>query len=365
MKESLQDMGLSTAGKSKGAGVGANTPQLVNVSHGPSLQGCLIYFLGRRDDPIKVGSDRASDISINGLGVGTVSATIENRDDEDISVTVCDAGEGSKNRVLVNGRKPEGQKQLKNGDRLILCFSFCFRVVIPSDARSRKSNAEPISLENALQEIVAEDSEAYQAFQLFSEVDGHIALLGPFRVQGRARAEQVSADFIHHANPPVFAATTAGLDVLPSDQRVFKKMTGEMSMDEFLAAAALTRGRLPPRVPRQAVPRMLCDGLGWEAPTAGVDIVAGSFVRVTAGRPSLSAEWEFIGKAVSRHDGGRWQVDLGCDYDEYFVIDSALLFGILHDLNQPGVVESYLRQRTLQGFRTSRRRGPDGRPIAT
>ncbi len=80
-------------------------------------------------------------------------------------------------------------------------------------------------------------------------------------------------------------------------------------------------------------------------------------------RDSILAGWEFIGRVVDKHPGGGWLVDLGADYDQDYVVVPAMLHLILHDLNVPGVIESYMRQRTLEGYRISRRRGPNGKPV--
>ncbi len=138
----------------------------------------------------------------------------------------------------------------------------------------------------------------------------------------------------------------------------------ELSIAGFFAAAAETRARLPPHVELQAVPLMLCDGQGWEAGEAGVDIVAGCFVRVAAGSDSISRAWHFVGKVEERHDAGSWEVDLGADYGHCFVVKARLLHRIQVDLNTPGAVEEHLQQRARQGLPTSRRLGADRQPIA-
>ena len=86
---------------------------------------------------------------------------------------------------------------------------------------------------------------------------------------------------------------------------------------------------------------------------------------MAAGAGSISEEWDFVDKVVGRYDALRWEVDLGADYDTFSVVPAALLHRIQHDLNAPGVVDSYLKQRARQGFLTSRRLGADRRPVAT
>ena len=131
--------------------------------------------------------------------------------------------------------------------------------------------------------------------------------------------------------------------------------------------AADVRRRLAPPIARPGsglARRALADGLAWDDAVAGRGLEPRFFVRVAASPLAVSADWEFVGRVVGRHGPGRWQVDLGADYDHLFVIKDQWLFRVNYDLNAAGVIEDYLRCRAFLGHRISRRLGGDGRPTA-
>lgn len=159
--QALRDLGLSSTKIGESIGLDESTPQLVNISSDPALVGCLVYFL-TEGDPITVGSTKGCKIQLHGLGMRPTMAVMHNRDNLDISI------EANAGRVLVNGQRVQGEQQLKTGDRLILGYAYCFRLMIPlatqDNARQMQQNED---LELALAEVVPSNSESYQKCKFF------------------------------------------------------------------------------------------------------------------------------------------------------------------------------------------------------
>ena len=134
-----------------------------------------------------------------------------------------------------------------------------------------------------------------------------------------------------------------------------------MGIVEFSAAARAVRLRLPALRPRIVALLAICDGLEWELAAPGAGLADRRFVRVRRG--AILAGWEFIGRIVEKHASGGWEVDFGADYDQCCVVPPEHLHVIQFDLNVPGAIEVYMRQRANQGYRISRRLGPGGTPV--
>jgi hypothetical protein len=159
----LKSAGLSTQGMTQNLGLDDSIPHLVNVCTDSSLSGCLVYFLMKTEE-ITCGSAKDSKIVLSGLGMAPLMAILENTDD--INITIRPVGDG---RVLVNGMKISETTQLRNGSRLILGYSFCFRVVIPLAAADDNDQQEHGTMEHALSEVVPEQSEAYEQCRVYVE----------------------------------------------------------------------------------------------------------------------------------------------------------------------------------------------------
>merc|ERR1719329_872058 len=147
--KALEGMGLSLGDISETVGLNATTPQLVNCSHDPSLQGCLVYFLDAGQREIRVGSDKQRcSIILQGLGISECNCVITNEDD--LSLTILPV-EG---RVLVNGQQVCKVGPLRHGDRLILGYSHCFRVTVPLAAEDvAAQEQEWANLDEALKKV--------------------------------------------------------------------------------------------------------------------------------------------------------------------------------------------------------------------
>lgn len=163
-QQALEDMGLSLIAMTSISGLDASTPQLVNVSHDPSLQGCLVFFVPRRDEPAGVGSAAGNGVKISGLGIKPEMAKLLNRNDINVFIQPCEG------RVLVNGNRLEAERELRNGDRLIFGHSFCFRVSIPLATEDiEAAKAQWNFLEHALMEVMPEENVEFEGTHLFME----------------------------------------------------------------------------------------------------------------------------------------------------------------------------------------------------
>merc|ERR1711874_298372 len=91
-------------------------------------------------------------------------AIITNHDDVRVSLRIC-----TECRVLVNGSRVAETIEFWSGDRLMLGYPFCFRVVIPLAANDQQAQdqQERSTLEHALAEVVPEQTEAYQQCRVF------------------------------------------------------------------------------------------------------------------------------------------------------------------------------------------------------
>lgn len=209
--KALEDMGLNLSDISGACGMKSTTPQLVNVSHDPSLQGCLVYFLERGNRTIRIGSEKGcGGIVLQGLGIAPCNAHIHNHDDISLSIERVDG------RVIVNGQHISNENRscpLRNGDRLILGYSFCFRVAIPlavEDVAAQEQDWH--SLEQALMEVMPGDMEAYENCHLFAE---HLQMrLGASKSQAFLKEFQRLSTLVEEAN----AITNA---VRPQDHLLF------------------------------------------------------------------------------------------------------------------------------------------------
>merc|ERR1712187_525406 len=100
-----------------------------------------------------------------GLGIKPNMATIMNTDNMYVSGSVVEG------RVLVNGMRV-ASLDLKDGDRFILGYAFCFKIVIPLAPSGDSSQSLDMNLQTMVGEIMPEQTEAYQ------QVCWYVKLLG-------------------------------------------------------------------------------------------------------------------------------------------------------------------------------------------
>jgi len=152
----LEDAGLTTKDMNASMGLGEHTPQLLNVCYDPQLNNCLVYFL-QKDQEILVGEDTKCQIWLTGTGMEPVMAKLRNVDGQSISL------EHVSGRVLLNGRQVSGEDPvyLLHNDRLILGFSYCFRLVIPSKAQDCHSDDRGM-WQRAMDEVQPEQGSQFE-----------------------------------------------------------------------------------------------------------------------------------------------------------------------------------------------------------
>lgn len=191
--KALEDMGLSLKDMSETVGLNASTPQLVNCSHDPSLQGCLVYFLDAAKEKIRIGSDRkscGSGIVIQGLGIAACNCVITNGDNLNPTILPVEG------RVLVNGRQLSEETLLRHGDRLILGYSHCFRVVIPEAAEDVAAQERDwANLDEALKEVKPGTDENCH---MFAEAEAE--RLGAAKAQAFLHQFQMLSHLVEEAN---------------------------------------------------------------------------------------------------------------------------------------------------------------------
>lgn len=194
--QALEHNGLLLTEMSTSLGLGESTPQLVNISHDPSLQGCLVFFLRKGERAISIGSAEGSEIRFRGLGMEDRMAYIQNADDLNVSIRVVDG------RVLVNGRQAstsEGTAQrLHNGDRVIFGFSSCFGVAIPLAIENDETGQERHDLEQALDEINVEHHAVFEGCSSF--IEELQCGLGVARAQSFLRRFKKLVNLVEEAN---------------------------------------------------------------------------------------------------------------------------------------------------------------------
>merc|ERR1719217_1293638 len=66
--------------------------------------------------------------------------------------------QGEPGRILINGRKPEAERELRHGDRVICGHAYALKVVIPSKAAEEEEQDH--QFDDILREVVAEDEDA-------------------------------------------------------------------------------------------------------------------------------------------------------------------------------------------------------------
>jgi len=174
-KQALKDLGLTNMEMAQAVGFDQFTPQLINIATDPSLQGCLVYFLPQGEH-VSIGCAESSKIQIKGVGVKPLMAVVDNEKNAEVWVQPIDG------RVLVNGRRMQQRMRLRCGDRLIFGYAFCFRAVLTQNGEeAERQNHEVQTMEQALCEVMPEESEAYQQCRWYVEQLNN--RLGATRVQ--------------------------------------------------------------------------------------------------------------------------------------------------------------------------------------
>eukprot|EP00746_Dinoflagellata_sp_MGD_P166360 gnl/MRDRNA2_/MRDRNA2_96189_c0_seq1.p1 gnl/MRDRNA2_/MRDRNA2_96189_c0~~gnl/MRDRNA2_/MRDRNA2_96189_c0_seq1.p1 ORF type:complete len:1191 (+),score=233.88 gnl/MRDRNA2_/MRDRNA2_96189_c0_seq1:70-3642(+) len=182
----LEDMGLSTMEIAESMQVHKDSPQLINLSDDPALNGCLIYFLDNGQVTM-LGSSKKCKIRLQGLGVKPIMCSIFNEGNRRLLLKPGDSC-----RVLVNGSAVIIDRQLKHHDRLILGHAHCYRVVIPLEAAATSEEMKEVAkqLDTALGEVVAQESADYQQCRIY---------IGEMKTRlGEKRAQKFLEDFGRH-----------------------------------------------------------------------------------------------------------------------------------------------------------------------
>lgn len=188
----IDDMALSMAEIAAEMGIDPNTPQLINISNDPSLNGCLVYYLPM-DQIVQIGSSDTCKVRLTGLGMQRFMCSLANQDNKDVTLELLAASGGALNeaglkelrrpcsrkgidspgRVLVNGRMPlDVRVPMKHYDRLIIGHAYCFRLTIPCKAETASTRAPGLtmsSMEEALYEIVNEQGDEFAECQALME----------------------------------------------------------------------------------------------------------------------------------------------------------------------------------------------------
>eukprot|EP00919_Chromeraceae_sp_WS-2016_P044133 GHVR01105178.1.p1 GENE.GHVR01105178.1~~GHVR01105178.1.p1 ORF type:complete len:1050 (+),score=298.05 GHVR01105178.1:81-3230(+) len=206
-QEALKQMGLNVSDIGTVFEMEKNCPYLINISDDPLLTGCLMYFIRRSSvESTSLGSAPGNTITLTGLAVQPRMCYIKNTDNNNLYISVPDGCENTV-RVLVNGRKiPQGGRELRHHDRIVIGRAYAFRIVIPVELQMAKdrdllqgaTDTFEWDVEAVLQEIVTDDSNDYQGASKY--VEELRERIGDFKAQQFLRNFGRALRFIEEAN---------------------------------------------------------------------------------------------------------------------------------------------------------------------
>jgi len=187
----LEDMGLSTDELASAFGVNKNAPQLVNISEDPSLSGALIYFLAE-NTATWIGAGKDNKIEMKGLGITNFMCSLHNTDNDRVFLTLInqegkplEKGQTRQGRLLVNGKPPAQDTELKHMDRVMFGHAYLFRLVIPlhaDDPGRITQEAVSAGIEDALHEVM-DDQDDPAFHEVRAVMDTITDRIGPERVK--------------------------------------------------------------------------------------------------------------------------------------------------------------------------------------
>eukprot|EP00930_Biecheleria_cincta_P046265 TRINITY_DN31903_c0_g1_i1.p1 TRINITY_DN31903_c0_g1~~TRINITY_DN31903_c0_g1_i1.p1 ORF type:complete len:908 (-),score=137.23 TRINITY_DN31903_c0_g1_i1:211-2934(-) len=185
-EQAMEDMALDLDEIATVFKMDKDIPRLINISDDPSLSGSLIYFLRKKEHSM-IGSNQKCRVNLTGAGILPFMCSCFNDDNARLDYTLLNvwgkelqADERQGGRFLINGRRPPVKGELKHKDRILVGYKYCFRVNVPLQA-SDEAMGDELGVEDALQEVVNEDSPAYlEAYAMFESLRER---LGAPRVQ--------------------------------------------------------------------------------------------------------------------------------------------------------------------------------------
>eukprot|EP00929_Paragymnodinium_shiwhaense_P019726 TRINITY_DN1334_c0_g1_i2.p1 TRINITY_DN1334_c0_g1~~TRINITY_DN1334_c0_g1_i2.p1 ORF type:complete len:903 (+),score=270.47 TRINITY_DN1334_c0_g1_i2:76-2784(+) len=217
--KALHEMGISLSDLAGVVNMDPDTPQLVNISEDPSLNGALVYYLPMAEN-CSVGSDTKCKIVLKGLGVADIMCHLRNEDNETVTLAWPSTGPEHR-RMLLNGRKvPEGGTKLQHMDRITLGHVYLMRVVIPKQADAAADKAENTwnladegGLEKALEELLHTDQKTAHAVQ---------GMLDHFQDKMGSKKVQEFLEHFQNAQHLVDEANLISKEVRPKDALRFE-----------------------------------------------------------------------------------------------------------------------------------------------
>eukprot|EP00931_Biecheleriopsis_adriatica_P049595 TRINITY_DN28694_c0_g1_i1.p1 TRINITY_DN28694_c0_g1~~TRINITY_DN28694_c0_g1_i1.p1 ORF type:complete len:991 (-),score=232.42 TRINITY_DN28694_c0_g1_i1:40-2790(-) len=212
----LDDAGLTSTEMSTSVGLDSSTPHLLNVCYDPELNGCLIYFL-EKGVTFKIGyvetknksvdkrrksiaappttdQEKNIEIPLTGLGIVPNMFEVSNLDDRSLTLRY------NEGRVLLNGRQVKDEERLQHNDRIIVGHAFCFRLVIPEEAKEAviSDMHGENDIERWMDEIHMEEDAAYQQCLFYSK---ELATrIGETRATAFTRSFHKVCRLVHEAN---------------------------------------------------------------------------------------------------------------------------------------------------------------------
>mmetsp|Transcript_102445 Transcript_102445/g.181950 ORF Transcript_102445/g.181950 Transcript_102445/m.181950 type:complete len:831 (+) Transcript_102445:54-2546(+) len=188
--QALEDMGLSTDELASAFAMDKNCPQLVNISEDPSLSGALIYFLAENEDTF-IGAGKENKIEMKGLSIANWMCALYNQANDKVFLKLMNQegkplqeGQTRQGRLLVNGKPPAPERELKHMDRIMFGHAYLFRVVVPlhaEDPGTIKQEAISAGIEDALNDVVNDEDPAFQ--EVRAVMDTITDRIGPEKVQ--------------------------------------------------------------------------------------------------------------------------------------------------------------------------------------
>ncbi|CAK0905733.1 unnamed protein product [Prorocentrum cordatum] len=161
--------------------VDSSTPQLINKSYDPALDGCLFFLLESGKGPLEIGSDERCQIQMPGLEPSM--AFVNNQENGSLTIR-HEAG-----RVLLNGRQiGSAEEPMHHGDWLRISYSVVFLVHCPEEAQDNQNSrvkmrrATMMSIQD-MEEATEVDDEAYRQFQAHLQVLESSTEIGHFRAR--------------------------------------------------------------------------------------------------------------------------------------------------------------------------------------
>eukprot|EP00930_Biecheleria_cincta_P027945 TRINITY_DN19522_c1_g1_i1.p1 TRINITY_DN19522_c1_g1~~TRINITY_DN19522_c1_g1_i1.p1 ORF type:complete len:1334 (-),score=264.90 TRINITY_DN19522_c1_g1_i1:97-4077(-) len=147
-------------------------PYLVNLSHDPLLRGCIVFLLPRSPGgPASVGSGKENNIALSGTGIPLRLCTLRVGSEDEVTLQLLPPTSRQRPcRCTVNGalvRRGSGVS-LEHGDRVVLGWAHALQLHAPERAaRLALPPAPELTEEEALQEMVPEESETYGVLNLY------------------------------------------------------------------------------------------------------------------------------------------------------------------------------------------------------